>query len=72
MKFNKQKLLFSLLFLLALGIGVQLKTEYVDYQYKFGLFNIEALSFAESSGGECYGKGSIDCPNSKDKVIYIY
>lgn len=35
------------------------------------LKNIECLATPESSGFECYGLGSVDCPRIYDKV-YVY
>lgn len=32
------------------------------------LKNIEALSYAETVNDYCFGIGSLDCPNSKEKV----
>ena len=36
------------------------------------LKNIEALSYAETVNEQCYGIGSLDCPNSKGKVKFVY
>ena len=35
------------------------------------LKNIEALSYAETTNENCYGVGSVDCPNSKEKVKFV-
>lgn len=33
--------------------------------------NVEALAETESSKYTCYGLGSLDCPQSEDKVKFI-
>lgn len=37
------------------------------------LENVEALAAGEDAGKIiCFGIGSLDCPDSKDKVAYVY
>jgi len=36
------------------------------------LQNIEALSYGESSDVVCTGIGSVDCPITKIKVVFVY
>ena len=36
------------------------------------LQNIEALSYAETVNEHCYGIGSLDCPDSKSKVKFVF
>lgn len=37
------------------------------------LENVEALAAGENNSKiYCWGKGSIDCPNNKEKVSYVY
>lgn len=33
--------------------------------------NIEVLTNSETTSNACYGVGSLDCPYSKNKVLYI-
>ena len=36
------------------------------------LENVEALAAGENEGGIlCWGIGSVDCPNNKEKVAYV-
>jgi len=35
------------------------------------LQNIEALSYAETINAYCFGIGSLDCPNSNEKVKVV-
>lgn len=37
------------------------------------LLNIEAMAAGESSNIDCWGgAGSVDCPISRDKVLYVW
>ncbi len=60
---------FIVMLIVALNIKInihQKQLSFINFQ------NIEALSYAESSGSRCYGTGSVDCPINKEKVLYVY
>lgn len=36
------------------------------------LLNIEAIAAGESSNIDCWGVGCVDCPISRDNVLYVW
>lgn len=68
----KKKILFVVLVLVVAVASFQwgIKHEKMD---TLMLENIEALASIEQESGYvgCYGKGSVDCPNSTIKVYFV-
>lgn len=60
--------LFVLLFIVALNIKINIQQNQFS---SINFQNIETLSYAEASSSRCYGTGSVDCSNSKEKVSYV-
>jgi len=69
-----KKILYSLavLILIVITFNFSIVTKRVNNVSSITLQNIEALSYAETTGQHCYYEGSIDCPVSKDKVKFVY
>ncbi len=59
---------------LTAGIGLSVNIQYSNAgmnHVKVTLANVEALANDESPGLICTGLGSVDCPASSIKVLYI-
>lgn len=67
----KKKIAVSIFLLLTcLTLTMNLQNSKAEEQ-NVTMYNIEALANTESSLYICYGIGSLDCPNSNQKVLYI-
>ncbi|MDD3323188.1 MAG: NVEALA domain-containing protein [Paludibacter sp.] len=67
-----KKAFYSLLTLVVFVTTLNVKVNNHSRQLSdITLQNIETLSYAESSEVRCYGTGSVDCPGSKVKVLYV-
>jgi hypothetical protein len=66
---KKRAFLFSVLICLCL-MTVNIS---INESKKFSVVmnNIEALANDENCRAKCVGLGSLDCPYSKDKVLYM-
>lgn len=62
--------LFVLLLIASCSIGMQLNRE--NDQSDLTLAAIEALADTEGNNTKCVSVGSVDCPISKEKVLYYY
>lgn len=62
----------SVLMLLIITFNFTIVCKRVNNVSRLALKNIEALSYAETTYERCYGIGSLDCPNSKDKVRIVF
>lgn len=67
---NKKVSLFILLLIASCSIGMQLNRE--NDQSDLTLAAIEALADTENVDVNCFSIGSVDCPESKEKVSYYY
>jgi len=69
-----KKILYSLsvLVILVTTFNFTIINKHFDNVSCIALQNIEALSYAESTNQSCLGIGSLDCPNSKEKVKFVY
>ncbi|MCK9311999.1 MAG: NVEALA domain-containing protein [Bacteroidales bacterium] len=67
---NKKVGLIILLFIASCSIGIRLNRE--NDQADLTLAVIEALADSENDNTECVLVGSVDCPKSKEKVLYYY
>ena len=69
-----KKILYSLAVLVVLTVTLNftIVAKRVNNVSSLALQNIEALSFAETIEDHCYGIGSIDCPDSKEKVRFVF
>ncbi|PRD56769.1 NVEALA domain-containing protein [Sphingobacterium gobiense] len=69
-----KKYLTVLICCVAIGIGLNVQIKYIHDQPKkisIALTNIEALARGETGNGNCRFFGSVDCPYSGDKVLYV-
>lgn len=62
---------FVLVLLISL-FNFTIVSKRVNNTSSIALQNVEALSYAESINKSCLGVGSIDCPNSNEKVKFVY
>jgi hypothetical protein len=69
-----KKILYSLavLVLIVFTFNFSIVTKRVNNVSSVALQNIEALSYAETTGQQCFFDGSVDCPVSKVKVKIVY
>jgi len=67
----KKKIAVSIFLLLTcLTLTITLQNSQAE-ESNVTLFNIEALTNTENELYVCFGIGSLDCPNSMVKVLYI-
>lgn len=62
----------SVLVLLVTTFNFTIVSKGINNVSHLVLQNIEALSYAETTNGICFGIGSLDCPNSETKVKIVY
>jgi hypothetical protein len=69
-----KKILYSLsvLVILVTAFNFTIVNKRINNVSRIVLQNIEALSYAETTNGICFGIGSLDCPNSEKKVKIVY
>jgi len=70
---DMKKILYSLsvLILIVISFNLTITVKHFNNNSSITLQNIEALSYAETVNNLCYGIGSLDCPNSHEKVKFV-
>lgn len=71
-KSTKLSLLFLITVTTVIGLTATFSNDNEKKIDELTLQNIEALSAGENNGFvECFGKGSVICPNTGIKVVYV-
>ena len=69
-----KKVLTALVCCVAMGIAMNLQIQYQKLGFPFSTIsmdNIEALAQSESVLPKCHSLGTVDCPQSSIKVMYV-
>jgi len=62
--------LFFFTLIVTSVISIHIKK--IEPQSNITIENIEALATTEGDANNCFYVGSVDCPKSKEKVLYYY
>lgn len=67
---KKKKCVLVILLLACFVLTINLQNSQAE-EVNVSIQNVEALTNSETISEACYGVGSLDCPYSKNKVLYI-